>query len=933
MVAVCEHSSVEPSRPDDLVTSFLFNDDGAPIARIVAVCAEPGMGSDLLAASVVSRAVELGIRNVYRDYSSVTPAAASRSIVRLAKQLSYVSGPRIVGIFDIPPSDESCVARQARALRRMSDDGASVLFTIRPEARQLIEALPECRVVSASFLYRQRASGVGSKGVSHEALKMTRGIPCLVDALGQDTFETDRPEIPIGYYDALGNLLEQSLRPSLSDEERRLRLGIILLGRGRTSDLLDILGAHHSDLLADIQEHAPLFGLSTDLTHFNCLSAVVPNALVACVRNLVPFCALFPDVVTSCMKAVVEDGHLARAAALALFPECRDSLGIVIERAPEFVDVGEVRLVQHAAEVVEESDEGLAFLRSVVASLDTRGACVLPACPSSGGASEGLRLFGEARGVLWGKVPEVSAAAIPGGGLERRLAVHVSACSLMLRGSFSAALAMLMGAFETGRDPRISNALLAIDVELARLFTGGQSFSRDGGTSRSEEFILRHPLRGLSGYLAIHELVNALLRPGEKDGCEGLQEIVSRHECAGDALVRVVALLSGAVDDLRSGSIGRAQVRASLAEAASRDFSGSYLNRVSRLLVGVARYMLGDRPEPRVPNDINDDLEAITSLVWEVYLSEDDPMLASVSDGRVPWDSFWLLRELCTGMGTFSALLVERVPARWKRAMASATPTLPSPSLRPIERPPSRAASGGASRPVTLSLLGGFSLSIHGERIPNSRLERRNMKSLLEYLVLRGGCAKRYQIVEQVWPDCDYVLGFNRAYQATSALRSLVANVDGNLELIVANRASGEISVSMDIVSCDVNEFREVALEAVDSIDAAWSLECARTAERLYAGDLYLPQTDATGFIASMRGELRNLYADAMVEGSKAALELGHDRSAARLAENAVMANDMREDAVTALVRALQSCGRESEALRQRRAFEGRVAHATSRRA
>ena len=135
---------------------------------------------------------------------------------------------------------------------------------------------------------------------------------------------------------------------------------------------------------------------------------------------------------------------------------------------------------------------------------------------------------------------------------------------------------------------------------------------------------------------------------------------------------------------------------------------------------------------------------------------------------------------------------------------------------------------------------------------------------------------------------------------------------------------SGEIAVDMSIVDCDVTEFREMAREAVDSEDAVRSLECARVAERLYGGDLYVPPSDATGFIEATRMELRGLYADAMVEGSAAALALGHDRTAVRLAENAVTTDNMREDAVTALVRALKACGRDAEASRQRRAFEDR---------
>ena len=197
-------------------------------------------------------------------------------------------------------------------------------------------------------------------------------------------------------------------------------------------------------------------------------------------------------------------------------------------------------------------------------------------------------------------------------------------------------------------------------------------------------------------------------------------------------------------------------------------------------------------------------------------------------------------------------------------------------------------------------------------------------------VVENDSLAKRFQLVEQVWPDCDYVSGFNKAYQTTSALRAVVADIDRGVELIVASRTSGEISVNMGIVDCDVSEFRREAREAVDSEDAERSLECARAAERLYAGDLYVPPSDGTGFVAAMRAELRCLYVDAMIEGSVAALALGHDRSAARLAGNAVLVDNMREDAVTALVRALRACGRGPEAQRQQRSYEQRLARATA---
>lgn len=923
------NSSDVERAPYERVAIALFDRDGSLNSRVVAICAEPGMGRRSVVEAVLRRASEQGATVYRRDFARTFPQSASRSLVRLAKCIEDKGSRAVVGICDPPSSDEVSVARQATALRRMRDAGASVLIALCPEARQLVEAIPECYVITASALL-QRALAEGDSGAaSNEALRLTRGIPCLVMAVGTGVRDSASNEMPIAFYDALGNLIGRSLRPTLSDEERRLRLALILFGEGRTEDVIRAIGGTHADLLEGLRESAPLFGVSADLSVFSCLSSVVPGALSACVRSIAPASSIYPDVAQAVLAALVERGSLARAAALALLPECRPALGAVVDRAAEFIDMGEVRLVLHSVRAAEGiPDERGERICRVASALDERGACRLPTQPGDGHhARTALELLAETRAMLWGRSFVERGDARRPDGLERRLSAHVTACSLMMRGLFSRALQVLVGAPAERGPARLSDALLTLDGELARIMVGGPPSEGADEVEKAEQFIVTHPLRGLSGYLAIGELMGALLST-DQAAEERLREAATRHERSGDALVQAVALMAGSVLDLRAGSAARAQVRSSLAEALCRGFDVDYPRRVASLLVDVARLVQGDRLEPRLLGDARDDLDEVCALVWGVGLSEDEPMLAPVPGEEPPWDALWLLRLLCSGAGELSRELVERMPARWRRAVSAAGhPPVPRRGAVVETSMPVVGLAASEERPVEIRLLGGFVLSVHGARIPDCQLERRSMKAMLEYLVLHEGYAKRYQIVEQVWPDCDYVLGFNRAYQATSALRSLVTERDKRLSLIVASRTSGEISLDMGLVGCDVARFRKAALEAVDEEDPARSLACAREAERLYAGDLYLPSEDGTGYLAAMRAELRNLYADAMVEGSAAALTLGRDRTAARLAENAVMANDVREDAVIALVRALQACGRGEEALRQRRAYETRVAH------
>lgn len=133
------------------------------------------------------------------------------------------------------------------------------------------------------------------------------------------------------------------------------------------------------------------------------------------------------------------------------------------------------------------------------------------------------------------------------------------------------------------------------------------------------------------------------------------------------------------------------------------------------------------------------------------------------------------------------------------------------------------------------------------------------------------------------------------------------------------------------MVSCDVEEMRACAREAVDGEDDAAVLQMARQVERLYAGDLYSPPADHSGFVALRKEELRTLYVDAMVAGADAALRLERKRTASRFAANALAVDDMREDAVIALATALRADGRDMEADVQCRRYTRRLSQATGR--
>lgn len=897
--------------------------EGSLSARIIAFCAEPGMECGAVITRILAGAARSGARVVRRSFSGASPESATRSLTRLARELCTGSQPLAVGLDDLPPSDESCAPRQARALRKLWSAGALVLFSVYPEARQLVEQLPECTEVSATLLLDQCVNAPETDRRERERARLTRGIPRLVRALGARGKERPVDSPSPAYLDALGEVVELSLRPTLSDEERRLRLAMLLLGRGTRGDLRLVLGEAPSDLLEGLRAEAPLFGVSGGLGRFSALSSMSKGAFMTCLRHASSACALFPDVPAACLGLLVDHGDLRRAAALATLPECAPTLSKVMGHGAEFLDLGEVALVLHSVKLAGDERRDAARRLEIAARSITSPRSPLPINgKGSLAAGEAESLFVDARRVLRGELPLAQPETSVRGRLRNRLMAHVRACALMRRGAFSAALAMLVCGPEEGESESVSGALLAMDRELARLMTGGSPREASPAAEQAEGFMRRRPLKGLMGYVAVLDLVRALMSDDDGSVAE-LEALSSRHERAEDTLVQIVALFCGAVADLRGGSAARAKIRASLARTLARGAGMGYLERAALCVAEVAAVRLGENLDVDATEDASDDLGSVCALVRHVMLVDDGPDAGPSAPQEIPWDAVWLIRVLGTGLGKFSVGLVEGMPTAWRRAASANGPLRPYAAAPKVPAP--QGGPGKTRKPVDLRLLGGFELRVRGVLIADWKLERRNAKAMLEYLVLHGGGAKRFQLVDQVWPDSDYESGFNRAYQATSVLRREVAEIDPNLSLLMAGRTSGEIMVDTSIIGCDVDAFRAAAREAVDSRDDARKLEYARAAERLYVGDLYVPTLDATGFISSMRESLRNLYADAMVEGSVAALRLGRERTATRLAENAVRASELREDANSALVRALRACGRGTEADRRLRSFEARL--------
>lgn len=940
---ICEHISSIPA-------VSLFGRKSS--TRMMAICSEPGMGRSDVITEILSHAANVGTAVDRRGLGSLDPNVAADIIVRVARKASRYPGKVIVAFDDIPPAGEACVRREARALRRLWEAEVPVVFSISPEALQLLDDLPECSFVSSLDLLVTSVSSARHGDAAYGLKLLTRGIPSLVESLGGAESRKDMASVP-SYVMALGSLVDSSLRLSLTDEELRLRFAMLLLGKGEVSELNSVVGGVHVEALESMRRFAPLFGISEWLDSFRCLRAGSRALIDASLSTLRAMGALFPEVVVACARLLVEQGDFAQAAGVCALSDAREVMELVEEGGAGFVDAGETALVLHALDL-GASGEGrlpsppsraLRMALDALCNVAPGGVGCEPLGAQEGALPHGCRealMFADARLILRA---EPLIASFPEDGWThrgKRLLTHREAADLMVRGRFAPAMRVLVASPCPSGEKTVSASLLRMDIELARLFLCDPPNDVERDLAQARQVLGSASVRGLSGYPLVLEVIHLVLT-GDPRGMSVAEEAVARAERRGDTLVQLVGLMAGCVFDLRDGAYARAGVRSMLAASIADKAGLDYLERISSLFGDIARFLLGERVSLDVDEQPLDDLEKVRSLVRNAIQAEDDAVEMEATDvPDVPHEALWLLLVLSDGMGEFSALLRREVPATWLQALSVAQAgspiEVPGRALEvslALDEPVVSGVRGISARevrkmPVRLSLLGRFMVSVNGIRLDEKQLGHRNIASLLEYLALQQGSAvRRYQIVEQVWPNCDYALGFNKIYQATSALRAAFEGVGAHVTPFVSSRANKTMALNTNEIYCDVDEFRTCARAATDSMDDVHAVEMARRVEQLYRGDLVVPSVDATGYVTSLRDKFRALYADAMVAGAGAALRLGKRRTAARFANNALLADDKREDAVIVLVQALRASGRTAEAEQHYRRFARRLAQAS----
>lgn len=934
--------------PCSPVLDSLCSDDPS---QAIVLCAEPGMGKTTLLTKCLTLRARVGDATRYMDLTCVAEGEIVPQlgeVVRWCKRRVHEGRSVVIAIDNMPACDESEMERQVRALRSMLAVGARILMSMLPEGEGMAEQFGEAIWFwSCNLRLASPTSGVAAAGYDEYA----QGIPILVEALERAPFAgPDAIMNDPGYTEAYSKTVQASIRQSLMEEEQKLRSVLLLLGHGSFAEVETMLDGVDADLWRSLARDAPLYGVCVPGETFCCVGANSAGGLVPVQAILCDAVADWPSVICAVANRLACRGDYRRAAFVSLMCSSDDDrCSLIFSWAAEYIDVGELGIVRDAVQCVRSKGttvEGLAEAERMVAAIEAPASRIDESTCGQEETHQGLcATLWEASRRLYADAGRISSALgqVTDDYLERALACHERAVRLMLGGHLQEAYKVLSALSCPLRDETVVASLLNADYTLCSMLMGVAPGRACVDTLReSTEFFGRMGMGGLGGLVNSALPLGALLA-GRTLADNAFETNAHRASYMGDTLLQGVYLAASAVADVRSGLLVRAHVRLGQAEDRFEKSNATYLQKATRLLGICTRIQLGEHvPHDEVYSCRGEGRSLNRAVALVCAAREKRRGNRPVGSGRWdadgnPRDIHWLLNILSEDFGQLSKRMHQVMPPLWRESVRKGASDVDAMVERcsskrdgELSKPKHVELSAGNVGVVTdgedlprarvqIRALGGFEVRVDDVVLSNRSLERRRAKSMLALLaVLPEHTAKRFTLMESVWPDYDYETATRCVYSATSVLRSEICGllgITGKAAVIVANKADRTLALDMDVVSCDVDAFEGLARKALDNEgDDERAMGLCRRIEEIYRGGLFVPPTDEAGIVAARARELRDLYCDAMIAGARAAMRSNAHMLACRFARRAHEADDMREDAICALVAALNGAGRRVEA-------------------
>lgn len=917
---------------------------------LTVMCAETGYGKTYVANRLLREARGEG-RSVYRYcFDGIGSERARRRLVRRCREIRNrmdVERQPLVVIDGVSPGDEVESSSEARAIESLADAGAQVIVCLRPEARQLSEAFGRVMVIGPEdLLYRQTEDD--------DTARLTGGIPALVTALRSDRVMREDSELGGPRYQAaLEDMIARTLRTNLPDEEFRVRLAAVLLGRGSMDDLALVAGRCDSEQILSLEQDVALLGVDFASRTFCCHGLDNDAILRACLTVLQAPSACEGGIVVRACGLLAYRGDARRSAIVSrLCPSERDFTSVCVMWGVSYASIGEVELVRDALQPMEKQGDvhGVRVLLSeaVVQSLVGSAKDVdaswsrleeVRLCAPSEERLLGLaELFGACRDML--RNPR-SASRRLGSAARDEMATtcrdHLRVARLLSSGRFQEAYSLMTNEMFLSEPRNLPEAFACDDLYLALSLSGGVPDAKEQSLFDGADALYDMPgLRRLRCYHVALKAMPGILLADETDSAQ-IEEAASISERMGDSFFHAVCLAVCAVADVRSHALSRAHVRSQKAADIAHALGEGYLASAADLVDALSRELLGETGSIERFCELGsrpDDFALLGRICAAAAGNGSvDHVRIEVSYGTpCPRDALWVVNMVATSCPELWDAMIGIVPPTWlemlrslhARRSATASPV----SIRPLaisrtnvvtalpgvqaELLPPAQADGDHIR---ISILGGLSVEYGGKRLPEGVFDRRRSRDLVILLALMPGHRmRRYQIIDVLWPGDDYLRGPRKLYEATGEARKHLMKLRPGAHPLVTDRTQGTIGFDPALVTCDIDDFeREAHLTLAEDGDDFWVLDHARKTERLY-GDGPGEHLTALGDVAAERAkELQALYVDCAVAAGEAALRLGKNKLAVRYAQLAHRLDFLREDAMILLVRALRASGRGHE--------------------
>lgn len=905
---------------------------------LVALCSERGMGRHVLATDLAAqhRAFKGTVRSI--RVSGGTSDNLCRRLRRCVNEAVRIVGegePVLIIVEGVSGMDDTFATRIAHSFEVAVQGGCQVLVIAEPEAETIFDKLPNCHVMRASELALDEeeyfAWGNLSAGYAPELVtRATHGIPALVAALKNTTPSASGMPSGPAWDRAVDVLIKDALRPSLIEEEQRLRCAMAALGTGEISELENVGIRVSRDLLEETALCAPIFGANARAGSFG----MVPCEPAMIARTIYKSCDNSSELVTNAVRALAKRGDIARAASLAsTLPDTHILNDLACMYPVEFIDAGLAEvlaqaLAAHTASVFAPVvSEILAYTFSCEGTFETTSFNELvqvTACQNQDIACQ-VELLRASHYLLGHRETQDSEvvqhieqsccrAELSKNLVTRKLACHARVLLNFNLGNVLASFRELMVAKnlrELSSDtPSVFSAVLQLEFEAIRCLLGDPENASDtNNRSRAEATLLRHapiPLRQIAWLWRD----SALVINGTLPAISDFSRLLVLHGQNKEYLACAWADILSSCIEISNKSYKQAHVHANDAYSCAIKAQDANAVLVANLCKMVVLGALDGSPSQVevLPESIQ---MARPCAGIEAFVRAYAELLGLVGQDASGTKRSALLAALRLRIQQESPEIVTflrfvtRIDRRFGSELERALPcgvlpvqeatTSQSISIVPPKnmasnkaRYPQIQANTSVTRPLLeIQVMGDVKVRLCGNLIGEANWRRSQAKIILAYLALKPEhCASRIELIDQLWPNADFQHGRESLYTTLSSLRTSIGQTRESAQFIVAD--IGRLSLDETLVGCDVDMFEALAnrVQMHQTTDEEIIAQCLRL-EALYGSGSFVPSVDATGFFKQRHAEVKRRFADVLLAGSEAATRLGDTRQASWLLASA----------------------------------------------